>query len=440
MAWRDFLCRADSYAAVIERLLANPRAADLRMAGPHGGVSLAELETGRDRVARALADDVRLGQWIPKPYRAVALKVDGKTRHLVLPGLVDRIVSAVVTDLLAQAMEPGLPDALYSYRPGRSTNEAVASLARLIRSNRQRHADPRMRGVFVCRRDVQRYTESIPVHATSPLWTRIAGVLDASRPAAETLRDPLFRVVEMCVRPLIGRPLRQLCVGLPVGAPINTALANLYLLDLDRALAAIDGLLVARYGDDIVCASTDRRLVERAGGEIDRVLDGLGLSANPAKSMDVFLNAAGRRHHDWADVPGAQHIEHLGFSVSAQGTVGLKDVHVRRLLRDLRRRADSVARALVGEDKDTIGRTVCQALRGALSSRGVTGSVDAIRLLGAVTDRDQLRFIDHEVARMVAGAVSGDRHARALRKVPWSTMKRDWRLPSVVMMRNKVGG
>jgi hypothetical protein len=53
-----------------------------------------------------------------------------------------------------------------------------------------------------------------------------------------------------------------------------------------------------------------------------------------------------------------------------------------------------------------------------------------------VTDRQQLDWVDRELAVITAAAASGGRGARALRNVPYRKVREEWRLPSVRRARD----
>jgi hypothetical protein len=56
-----------------------------------------------------------------------------------------------------------------------------------------------------------------------------------------------------------------------------------------------------------------------------------------------------------------------------------------------------------------------------------------------VTDRTQLRQLDHEIARIVIEAATGAKGTRAFRTVPYRTVRRGWGLVSLEHARNRWG-
>ena len=103
------------------------------------------------------------------------------------------------------------------------------------------------------------------------------------------------RVRDKRVLRLIGRYLRAGVVlpdgrrertprGVPQGGPLSPLLANIMLTPLDRELEE-RGRRFARYADDFLVLTADRREAERARGEVVAFVEGeLKLTVNAAKS------------------------------------------------------------------------------------------------------------------------------------------------------------
>jgi hypothetical protein len=109
----------------------------------------------------------------------------------------------------------------------------------------------------------------------------------------------------------------------------------------------------------------------------------------------------------------------------------------RRLLRDLSRRALRTARVSAGADHDTVGRLVCSIINRAIDPKTAAFQQRSAALLRrAITDRRQLKQLDHLIARLVAEAVTGQTGARAFRTVPYRKIRDEWKLVSVQAARN----
>jgi hypothetical protein len=401
-----------------------------------GDVSLARFVLERRTVARLLARDVGRGAYRLEPARLRRIVTGTKERVVFGFRLTDLIVHGVVAQVLDEAIAPRLSESLYSYRRGVSWLDAVSRFAAYVRAHRRERPDPRARGLYVLRRDVDSYTDSIPVGPRSPLWEMLRGALG---PATDADR----RLVETVVRPeAFVRPgaLFTLYRGVPTGQPISCVLFNLYLADLDHELAAVPGAFYARYCDDLVFAHPDAAVARAAERRIEEVLRARGIGLNSEKSLTLWLTAAGRPPA-WAAARGATAAPLLGCRVSAQGTVALGGEKRRRLLVDLQHRARRAAEALgPAAPPEVAGPVVCAVVNRALEARAAFSQQrSAVVLRRAVTDREDLRQLDYAIARLVLRAVTGRDDVRAFRAFPYRRMRREWRLTSVVQARNRWG-
>lgn len=402
-------------------------------------MSLASLVLHKRQVARVLARTLTRGEYELAPASVRRVLIEDKERTIFSLRLTDLIVHGVITDLLQEAMAPRLSPRLYSYRKGRSWWSAISDFARYVQAHRRERPDPRQRGLYVLRRDVEAYTDSIPVGDRSPMWRMLRTALSASI----SLDEQDWRLIIGTVRPEAyereGRVF-MLSRGVPTGLPISCALFNLYLEPLDRALHAVPDAFYARYSDDILFAHPSAGVVQAASETIDRVLHDLGLGVSADKRRDLYLTAAGRRSGDWPQARPAMAVPLLGCRISANGLVSLSRKKVRRLLREVEQRAARTAAACANGDVEAAGRLVCAVVNRALMRRADPFRVRTTDLLrGVVTDRRQLQQLDYWIARIMLRVVAGKPGARAFRDIPYRRIRQDWKLRSLVHARNRWG-
>jgi hypothetical protein len=422
------------YERQIERLhqryLLSSRLYELRQSD----VSLASIVMSRGTVARLLARDVAEGRYAFEPGEMRTIRARHKTREVFACRLSDLLVHGVVADIVQEAVSPRLSARVFSYRKGVAWLTPVAALAAYVRTDRRRHADAADRGVYVLRRDVDSYTDSIPIGDRSPLWPMLEAELGAPLPALvqESIRTEL-RLADGAVACRIR--------GLPMGQPIASVVANLYLSELDRALEEIPGSFYARYGDDFLFAHPDPEVARGADEIMDRVIASLQLTVNAKKRRTLYLTPAGCPSASWPKASGATSVPFLGTVVSGDGTIGLDGQKARSLLRELERRTAATARTMRGAKRDDVGRAVCAVVNRSLDPRSaLTQQRSAVLLLRVVTDRRQLEQLDYWIARLVVKAVTGRPDVRAFRDVPYRKLRRDWGLVSLVAARNRRRG
>lgn len=395
------------------------------------GVSLATMCWNGASLARALSRTVARGAYEFAPAKLRPIVVDDKERIVFDLRLTDAIVAGVVAAVIDEAMQPRLSPGLYSYRKGRSWWSAITDCAAYVRGHRRERPDPRTRGLFVLRRDVDAYTDSIPVGATSLLWPMLRDLLGDQAPVSEA--D--WRLIEQVVRPeaSVGEGgVFTLYRGVPTGQPVSCVLFNFYLLDLDRELSRVSGAFYARYSDDILFAHPEPQVVLEASDRIDAELARLGLRANPSKRRDLYVTAAGRPAPGWPHCRAATAIPFLGCRVSFAGAVSLSRRKTRRLLTDLERRAVRATRGASGRSTRELGVAVCAVLNRALSPRPSPFQGTAAALVRrVVTDREHLKQLDYWIARIALRTVTGDGSAKAFRQIPYRTVREEWGLMSV---------
>lgn len=364
--------------------------------------------------AKALASSLSRGDYVPRPALLVRAVIGKKSRTLFRSTFLDAVVDRLVGAEFAALSEPALSEHVYSYRRGRSSMDVLAAFGRYVAEHRASVADPRARGLYVLRRDVAHYGESIPVHAESPLWA----MLDARvRPHAGG--EARFASLVKLLRSLLAREhvdfdgtTKTLSVGTPTGSAIQPALNNFYLTELDVALTR-PGCFYARFGDDVVFASASRDEAESAKFDADQVLARLGLAWSETKSLDLWFNGAGRTHDDPA-WKGTAHVDLLGATCAFSGTRRLRTDKWRELVRSCSERLLHGARILASASPEERARALCASLRRAFDVRSPVALAGLSEVLLA-SDRTQLAELDHLLALRIAELASKKRGVKAYR-------------------------
>jgi hypothetical protein len=405
-------------------------------------VPLASVVLDKRRVAKLLSDAFVRGTYELECGRLNRIRVNGKERIVYAFRLTDLIVHRVVAAVVEEAMRPLLSPCLYSYRKGVSWWQPISAFASYVREHRRERPDPRTRGIYVLRRDIHSYTDSIPVHEGSPVWPMLRRALrgPVAGPDTPEIPEAAWRMVQEVVRPRLSEEPGcefNLIRGVPTGQPISCLLFNLYLTDFDHQLDDIPGAFYARYSDDLLFAHPDPDVVREVSDRIDQQLAALDIQANRDKGENLYLNGAGRASAAWPEARGTTSVEFLGCHLAADGTVSLNRKKRRQFLRDIDERARRTARALQGQPEEQIGRAVCAVINQATHPRNnVFPQRSGALLRRAVTDRQQLGQLDYLVARIVAGVVSGDINVRSFRKVPYRRIRKQWQLQSLLHSRN----
>jgi len=435
---------ADRIEAQLHRLAARVRGARLARL-VQDGVRLRRLIEESRRTSRLLAGALADGSFAPSAVALRAARIGGKQRLLAALAPLDLVAHAVIADELARRLEPRLSPQLYSYRRGRSSLTALRAVARGVSRHRRAHADPRARGLFVLRADVQDYTDSWPIHDGAPLWSDLRAVtgLDDGGAHWRMLRRLLVPEI-VGAPPLVAvapapPPAGVERRGLLFGAPTTNVLANLYLAPLDAQMDAVPGLLYARFGDDVFCAHEELAVLRAVQASLEALLSARGLRLNQRKVRVLFWNGAGRRSPSAPQIEGAREVAFVGGAVSFDGGVALSPRKWSALVGDLRtrvRRTAAVMRASSPPPGDSeLAQVLVDVVNQSLSIDAPMATDYAPLLAGLVSDRRQLAELDRLMALWIAEAVSQRAGARAFRGLPWRRV-RALGLKSLVKERN----
>ena len=99
------------------------------------GESFEDIESyGVERWLGELSQELRKGRYVPQAVREVLIpkRERGKSRPLGIPCIRDRVLQAAAMLVLSPIFEADLPDEQYGYRAGRSAQDAVKRVHRLI--------------------------------------------------------------------------------------------------------------------------------------------------------------------------------------------------------------------------------------------------------------------------------------------------------------------
>ena len=212
--------------------------------------------------------------------------------------------------LMIRRFDSLFEDNLYSFRVRFGVSRAVQK----ILSRRD------LPGLWVYKADIRNYFNSInpermllklrPVLADEPELLRVFSAMLTDRRA---FSDGIILEEDK---------------GVMAGCPTAVFFANLYLSELDRLFAAQDGVLYARYSDDIIVFAKTEEEREEAAEKIREVLKEHGLSVNEEKE---FRFSPGEK---WT---------FLGFSYE-NGVVDVSPVSAEKLKGKMRRKARAIKR------------------------------------------------------------------------------------------------
>ena len=215
--------------------------------------------------AAQMAQRIAASTYLAPPlYRFELAKTDGTARVLSVPPFWDRVAQRVVLELITPGLESLASNASFGFRPGRSRLQARDQLLRLQRDGFE----------VVLESDIDDFFDSIEPWRIAVRLRALFGV------------GPLLRLIAAWISApvqLSDGSLQIRMRGLPQGAPLSPALANLLLADFDHDLESA-GFALVRFADDFVVACKSRMQAEHALTIARQSLSEKGLSLKAAKT------------------------------------------------------------------------------------------------------------------------------------------------------------
>ena len=402
-------------------------------------VALASIISDEKRFAKLMAKTVSQGEYELKPAQLRTITINGKERGLFHFRLSDYLLHGVVADLILELMQANFSPCLYSYLKGRDWWKAVQDFTNYIRDYRRKVKDPKERGLYILRCDIKSYTDTIPVGNNSPIWQQLKDLFHFYPFSEKELK--IWNFIQQVLRPEVYIKKGQLFTkleGVPTGSPISTTLFNFYLHSLDKTLDQTPGAFYARYSDDLLFAHPNYEVIEQAKRQIDEILQRFLLMTNPEKEKELFFNGAGRPC-PLKKTKSAVVIDFLGCSIYFDATVALKPDKVRILLEELRQRVLRTVQSIKNDNKEKVGQMICHIINETLNPHSSRSQKYASFLRKIITDRKQLKQIDHLLAILVLEGLTGNQSPRGFRKYPYQKMREQWDLISLYHTRNRFG-
>ena len=216
-----------------------------------------------------VVERLQRGEGLSIPTRHLVNKMGSGKKRVVYSFPQDEMTVLKAMAFLLYRYDSQLAPNCYSFRRGMTAHDAIHHLVRTIDN----------RPMWAYKLDIHNYFNSIPVPLLLPILSEVM---------ADDL--PLYRFFEQLLtdpRPVLGNSIAENNStnenrGVMAGTPTSPFLANIYLREVDQYFAD-NGVLYARYSDDIILFAPDRQTLD---SHIDVLKDFLAkyrLEVNPDK-------------------------------------------------------------------------------------------------------------------------------------------------------------
>jgi RNA-directed DNA polymerase len=253
------VCERENRRKALKRVRANQGSPGI------DGMTVDELPGYLEQHWPTIREQLMSGTYEPKPVKRVEIpKPDGGVRKLGIPTVLDRFVQQAVQQVLQQQWDPTFSEHSYGFRPGRSTQQAVAQAQQYIAEGYGWCVDFDLEKFF----DRVNHDKMMGAIAKRVGDKRLLKLIRAFLNAG-VMEDGL-------VSPSVE--------GTPQGGPLSPLLSNLVLDELDRELER-RGHRFVRYADDSNIYVRSERAGQRVMESVKRfITEKLKLKVNESKS------------------------------------------------------------------------------------------------------------------------------------------------------------
>ncbi|MFT4311101.1 MAG: reverse transcriptase domain-containing protein [Candidatus Woesearchaeota archaeon] len=360
------------------------------------------------------------------------LKLNNKKRNLCQFSYKDFIFLKVLNYAFNDISKDSFCDNLFSYRKGISRLDAINSFSSFLKSHLLKMSDKKY-PLFVYKADINQFVEEIPMDEKSLLWGILRQELENVKDLKE--RELLFKYFKAGARMDFIHP-KKFCknIGTLFGSPISNYIYNIYLRDLDSLFESFEDIFYARYGDDVLMASHDKKDLLSKIKRLKSFIKKYRLKIKKKKEEYILFSGSGFKGDNLFE--GKNRFKYLGFDLFFDGTFSLPKEKIRVLLSEIDFRCKNTLNIIKDYPLNKKGKLLAGVIN-EVSSSFIFRHHYMDFLITQSNSRSALKNIDYLIARRLLKYLTGNSSVKQFRKVSYKKIRDDFGLKSLVDLRNK---
>ncbi len=339
----------------------------------------------------AVAQRIARGESLGIPVKKTVNKVGTNKKRVVYTFGPDEMRALSLVSFLLYRYDPCFASNCYAFRQGFRPQDAIRRVNKALQH----------RPMWAYKLDIHDYFNSIPVEMLLPMLAEIL----SDDPALYQLFERMLNNPQVSCN---GKVIEERH-GIMAGTPTSPFLANVYLNAVDHYFEE-QGVVYARYSDDIILFAPDRATLEEHKSTLLRLIEQYGLTVNPDKER-VYS----------PDEP----FEFLGFRCHGN-EVGISASTIRKMKGKISRRARAMMRwrKRKGVDAERAMKAMIQHYNRKFFEDNDPDSLTWSRWYFPVINRTEgLKEIDRYLQQQIRFLSTG-RHGKANYRVDYETLKR----------------
>jgi len=332
-------------------------------------VTWEEYDANLEENINALMGRMKQFSYRPQPAKRVYIpKANGKLRPLGIPCYEDKLVAAVMADIMNEVYESIFLDTSYGFRPNRNCHDAVRELYRII---------GRHKVSYVLEADIKGFFDNVDQKQLMEFIGHDIDDKNFSRYIVRFLKSGIWEEGQYY----------ESDKGTAQGSPISPILANVYLhyvLDVWFAYLKKQGhfrgeAYIVRYADDFVCCFQYKDDAEKMYGTLPKRMAKFGLELAMEKTKILEFGRFAKQNSKDGKT---ETFDFVGFTF-CNGTTkaGKYKVHIQTSMKKLKMKKQAVKSWLREHMHEPVASTIetlNRKLQGHVNFYGINGNFKLI--------------------------------------------------------------